>query len=153
MGECKRSGVDGVIVPDLPCVEAKELVAHARIHGIQTIFLAAPTSTKKSVATISRMSQGFIYYVSLTGVTGQRKALSGEIAGKVRYIKSVSAKPVAVGFGVSTPDQARQVAKCADAVIVGSALVKIIENNSGNRSQVISKVSGYAKSLAEAIHA
>jgi len=152
MADCRRSGVDGVIAPDLPCGEAKDMARYAKGAGVAQIFLAAPTSTKKSLGEISNMSRGFIYYVSLTGVTGARRSLPGEIARKVRSIKSISGKPVAVGFGVSTPSQAREIARSADGVIVGSALVKIIENNIGDKAAIISKVSKFAKSLAEAIH-
>lgn len=151
-GDCRRRGVDGVITPDLPCGEAKDLVRAARATGIATIFLAAPTSTGQSLREIARLSRGFIYYVSLTGVTGARKDLPKEISKKVKLIKSMSGKPVAVGFGVSTPSQARVVAGSADGVIVGSAIIKLIENNLGNKADIIHKVSKFARSLAEAIH-
>jgi len=152
MADCRRSGVDGVIVPDLPCSEAKETARYAKRTGVAQIFLAAPTSIKTSLKEISNRSRGFIYYVSLTGVTGARRSLSGEITRKVRSIKSISGKPVAVGFGVSTSSQAREVARSADGVIVGSALVKIVENNIDDKAAIISKVSKFARSLSEAIH-
>jgi tryptophan synthase alpha chain len=145
---CKSAGVDGVIIPDLPCEEAKELVRLGRKKGIATIFLAAPTSTAASIKAIAKNSSGFIYYVSLTGVTGARSRLASDIASNVRRIKAVTDKPVAVGFGISTSSQARQLAKTADGVIVGSAIVKII----GEKKNIILRVSKFARSLSKAIH-
>jgi len=145
---CRTAGVDGVIVPDLPCEEARDLVKAGRANGVATIFLAAPTSTNRSVREIIKKSRGFIYYVSLTGVTGARSALPSDIAKNLKKIKSLTDKPVAVGFGVSTPAQAAGLARHADGVIVGSAIVKIV----GEREDVITRVSRFAKSLAKAIH-
>lgn len=145
---CRASGVDGVIVPDLPSEEAGELMAAGRANGIDTIFLIAPTSTQARVKRIAGNSRGFIYYVSLTGVTGARSRLPSEILSKVRYIKSITSKPVAVGFGVSNSSQARKIARSSDGVIVGSAIVKII----GEKKNIISRVSKFSKTLAKAIH-
>ena len=149
---CKYNGVDGVIIPDLPYEEAKDLIRYARREKIATIFLAAPTSTKKRVKDIVENSTGFIYYVSLTGVTGARRELPPEVASNVRAIKSMTKKPVAVGFGISSPDQALDIAKIADGVIVGSAIVRIIADNQKNGGALISKVSNFTKNLARAIH-
>lgn len=149
---CKRSGVDGIIIPDLPFEEASELIKASRKSKIAVIFLAAPTSTGKRIKNIAKNSTGFIYYVSLTGVTGARKKLPPEVASNVRLIKSATRKPVAVGFGVSNPAQARATAKGADGVIVGSAIVKIIEDNQKNNKRLLSKISKFSKSLAKAIH-
>ncbi|MCX5666005.1 MAG: tryptophan synthase subunit alpha [Candidatus Omnitrophica bacterium] len=149
---CKYNGVDGVIIPDLPYEEAKDLIRCAKREKIATIFLAAPTSTRKRIEDIVKNSTGFIYYVSLTGVTGARSKLPPEVASNVRKIKSMTSKPVAVGFGVSTPGQARDMAKIADGVIVGSAIVKMIADNQKNNNALISKVSDFSKKLAKAIH-
>jgi len=145
---CRASGVDGVIIPDLPYEEAKETARSGMSNYVATIFLVAPTSTPERIAKIAGLSRGFIYYVSLTGVTGARASLPAEIASNVRRIKSVTDKPVAVGFGISNPEQARNVAKTADGVIVGSALVKII----GERKNGISHVRKFTQNLAKAIH-
>ncbi len=145
---CGASGVDGLIVPDLPCEEAKDLIALGKSSGLSTIFLIAPTSTPTRIKNIAKNSRGFIYYVSLTGVTGARERLPNEIVSNVRLIKSMTDKPVAVGFGISNPDQARGIAKVADGVIVGSAIVKVI----GEERAAISKISNFAKGLARAIH-
>lgn len=146
--DCRRNGVDGVIVPDLPCEEAKDLVRLGKMDDIATIFLAAPTSTRDRLRDIAKNSRGFIYYVSLTGVTGARKKLPEEIKSKVTLIKSMTKKPVCVGFGVSNPTQAKELAEVSDGVIVGSALVKII----GERGDIVSRASKFASNLARAIH-
>lgn len=148
MKSCRSCGVDGVIVPDLPCEEAGGLIRAGRSCGIATIFLVAPTSTKARAARIARDSKGFIYYVSLTGVTGARRALPHDAVSKIRAIKSLTDKPVAVGFGVSDAAQARGLAKVADGVIVGSAIVKII----GEKKSIVPRVSKFAARLAKAIH-
>jgi len=150
--ECKFKGVDGVIIPDLPYEETKDALKSARKHGIAVILLIAPTSTRKRVKDIAKSSSGFIYYVSLTGVTGTRKSLPEEVKSKVRQIKSVSNVPVCVGFGVSNARQAAAIANVADGVIVGSAIIKVIEGNLANKDRMLSKVSSFAKYLSKAIH-
>ncbi|MFA5146388.1 MAG: tryptophan synthase subunit alpha [Candidatus Omnitrophota bacterium] len=152
VADCRRKGVDGVIVPDLPFEEATELVKAARAVGLATIQLVAPTSTGERIKEIARRSTGFIYYVSLTGVTGARKGVPKDLAARVKAIKSVSKSPVSVGFGVATQEQARAIAKVADGVIVGSAIVKIIERNRKDRKGLLSRVSKFAGSLARAVH-
>jgi tryptophan synthase alpha chain len=149
---CKLNGVDGVIIPDLPYEEAEELIRCARREKISTIFLAAPTSTRKRIKYIVKNSTGFVYYVSLTGVTGVRSKLPPEVASNVRRIKSMTRKPVAVGFGISAPRQARSVAEMADGVIVGSAIVRIIADNQKNEKALLSKISNLSQKLARAIH-
>ena len=145
---CKRAGVDGVIVPDLPVEESDELVRLGRKTNTSTIFLIAPTSTKDRMRKIVRRSSGFIYYVSSTGVTGTRRSLPADIVENIRTIRSMTIKPIAVGFGVSDPKQAKLVAKTADGVIVGSAIVKLI----AERNNLIPRVSLFAKSLSMVIH-
>ncbi len=145
-------GVDGVIIPDLPIEEAQPLMRCAKKKGISTVFLAAPTSTRKRVGKIVQSSNGFIYYVSLTGVTGARRDLPPEVAAKVRMIKSMTKKPVLVGFGISSPGQARGIAKAADGVIVGSAIVKIVADNGKNAKALLSKISSFSKRIARAVH-
>lgn len=123
LGDAASSGVDGLIIPDLPPDEAREFIKEARRAGVATIFLAAPTSTPERIKKVVNASSGFIYYVSITGITGSRLALEG-IAEAVQAIRKLTPKPVAVGFGVSTPEEAAAVAGAADGVIVGSAIVK-----------------------------
>lgn len=122
-----RAGVDGVIVPDLPPEEAGELETYSQRKGLDMIFLLAPTSTEERVRMIAGRSRGFIYYVSLTGTTGTRDSLSGGLLEKVGNIKKVALLPVLVGFGISGPEQAGKAARISDGVIVGSAIVRMIE--------------------------
>ncbi|MDO8536048.1 MAG: tryptophan synthase subunit alpha [Candidatus Omnitrophota bacterium] len=152
VADCSLKGVDGVIIPDLPIEEAKPLMSYAGKMDISVIFLAAPTSTRKRIGMIVKRSRGFIYYVSLTGVTGTRRDLPAEVISNVRMIKYMTTKPVAVGFGISTPIQARKMAEAADGVIIGSAIVKIIADNQKNKKIMISKVASFSKKLSRAIH-
>lgn len=155
VSDCVRHGVDGVIIPDLPPDEADELTAAAKGRDFATIFLLSPTSTTERIRLVSGKSRGFIYYVSLTGITGARANLPAarlrELASRVRLIKRYSDKPVCVGFGVSRPGHVRQIAKAADGVIVGSAIVKAIENNMG-RKDFTKRVGDYIIRLTEASH-
>lgn len=146
----KKSGVDGVIVPDLPPEEGADIIKACKKYDIDTIFLASPTSTPERIKLISSKSKGFIYYVSLLGVTGQRRNLSESIKEKVGLIKRISKKPVAVGFGISTPEQVKFIAGFADGVIVGSAVVKIIEKNLKN-PRLAEKVTLFVRALRKAV--
>lgn len=149
--DCVRGGVDGVIIPDLPPDEADELIAAAKKTDFATIFLLSPTSTPDRIKLVSRKSKGFIYYVSLTGITGARAILPKELVSRVRLIKRYSDKPVCVGFGVSRPVQVREIARAADGVIVGSAIVKEMERYS-KRKDFIKRVGDYVQKLTEASH-
>lgn len=120
------SGVDGVIIPDLPPDEGKEIAGALREKGLDLVYLLAPTSSFKRQRMITRASKGFVYFVSVTGVTGVRRALPASVLKQVAALRKRSANPVCVGFGVSTPDQARAVARSSDGVIIGSALVKAL---------------------------
>lgn len=122
--DASSAGVDGVIVPDLPPDEAANLITHARTSGLDTIFLLAPTSTETRIHKVVRASTGFIYYVPITGITGSKLALDVSVESHIRRIRNVTDKPVAVGFGISTPEEAAGISRFADGVIVGSAIVK-----------------------------
>jgi len=123
-------GVDGVVIPDLPPDESEELMAAAGSRGLDVIFLLAPTSTQERINFVAERASGFIYCISLTGVTGVRDRLPEDIRSLVQRIKARTEFPVCVGFGISTPDQAREVAEIADGVIVGSAIVALLESHS-----------------------
>ncbi len=123
----RASGVAGLVVPDLPTEEGRALQRAARRAGVATVFLAAPTSPRARLRAIARASTGFIYYVSVTGTTGARRHLPPELRRGVRQVKRFTRKPVCVGFGISTPAQARAVGRMADGVIVGSALIRALE--------------------------
>ena len=129
------AGVDGVIVPDLPVEEAADLIKNARRHALDTIFLAAPTSGDERLKKVARASRGFIYFVSMTGITGARLEVkdSDALSASVSKLREFSGgRPVAVGFGVSTPGEAAIVAGLADGVIVGSAIVKRAAEDTGS---------------------
>lgn len=126
------SGVDGVLCVDLPPGEAARDFAPAlQQHGIDTIFLLAPTSTRQRIEEVSEAATGFVYYVSRTGVTGVQSKLEGELGKEVKRVRRRLKLPLAVGFGISTPGQVASVAKIADGVVVGSALVRIVEEHRG----------------------
>lgn len=118
------AGVDGVIIPDLPPEEGKDFIKLSQDAGLSTIFLVAPTSTKDRIKYITSASSGFVYYVSMTGITGAKLDMERTFKNHIAYVKKTSDKPVAVGFGVSTPEDAKTIAQIADGVIVGSAIVK-----------------------------
>ncbi len=126
---CIKSGINGLIVPDLPPEEGKELEGITRKHDLDLIYLLAPTSTDDRVAVVVERSRGFIYLVSLTGVTGARDKLSPELEGFVKRVRQKARQPLCVGFGISTPEQAGHVASMADGVIVGSRLIQLIEED------------------------
>lgn len=144
------AGVAGVIVPDLPPEEADEWLAAAEAAGLDTILLVAPNTSRERLKLIIEKTSGFLYYVATTGVTGSRFAVSPEILALVEYTRSESTAPVAVGFGISTPEQARVVGRVADGVIVGSALIQEIGSKSGSAEQVAA-ASRLAVSLAGAL--
>ena len=122
----KDSGIDGFIVPDLPPEEAESFKEIANKNGLDMIFLLAPTSHEERIKKIGDMSDSFIYYVSLTGITGERETLPWqELEEKVKQIKKITGKFVAVGFGVSKKEHTQKLSKIADGVIVGSAIVKL----------------------------
>lgn len=124
--QAAASGVDGVLIVDLPPEEAEEEVLPAlRAEGLDTIFLLAPTSTRERVERVARLGSGFVYYVSRTGTTGVREQLPESLAREVAAVRKRVKLPVAVGFGVSSPEQVAEVAACADGVVVGSALVRL----------------------------
>ena len=124
--DLRAAGGDGMILPDLPPDEADTLVPLAREAGLATVFLVAPTSTEARLATVTAASRGFVYAVSVTGVTGARDSVGGEVADLVARTRAHTDLPVAVGFGVGSPETAHEVALAADGVVVGSHLVRTI---------------------------
>src|SRR5512134_902935 len=147
VNDAAAAGLDGVILPDLPPEEAGVLIPAAKKAGLDTIFLLAPTSTEERIKIVCRAAQGFVYYVSLTGVTGARAGVQSSVEESLRKIKAHTDKPVAVGFGISTPDQAAQIARWgADGVIVGSALVKVMEEY-GSSPELIGKAVVFTQAL------
>lgn len=141
--EALAAGVDGVLVTDLPPEEAGDWLAAARAEGLDTVFLAAPTSPDERLRRIAAASRGFVYAISRTGVTGERHALSSDAAPLVARLKALTREPVALGFGISTPEQVRAAAALADGVVVGSALVRFLEE----------QPAGHVKGLVAALRA
>jgi tryptophan synthase alpha chain len=141
--EAVSAGVNGIIIPDLIPDEAEDIMVNAKTHGLDTIFLLAPTSTEERIKKVARASTGFIYYVSVTGITGSQILLDTPMKDTLSLIKKITGKPVAVGFGISTPEQASAAAELADGIIVGSAIVRLISEGRDIR--------GFVKALKKAI--
>jgi len=148
--DCRDAGVDGVLCVDLPPEEAGEYKASLDSQDIATIFLLAPTSTDTRIKTVSRQCTGFVYYVSRTGVTGERAQVEQDAREMVSRIKRHTDKPVAVGFGISKPEHAAEIARYADGVIVGSAIVRMI-GELGDSPETAARVGAFAESLAKAV--
>jgi tryptophan synthase alpha chain len=134
-----EAGVDGALMTDLPVEEAHEYLQHMREKELATVFLAAPTSTDARLKAIAGASTGFVYGVSRTGVTGARKELTDDAQKLVRRLRKFTKLPVAVGFGISTPEQFAAVGEFADAGVVGSAIVQTIESNPGKEAQAVAE--------------
>lgn len=127
--KCAQAGVDGLIIPDLPPEEGEELEQLTQRHELDLIYLLTPTSTEERINLVASRSSGFIYLVSLTGVTGPRDRLPEELESFVTKVRERTQKPLCVGFGVSTPEQARRIAKVADGVIIGSRVIQLLEED------------------------
>jgi tryptophan synthase alpha chain len=124
---CSQAGVDGLIVPDLPPEEGEELQSAARGQMLDLIYLLAPSSTAERISQVAKKSSGFIYLVSLTGVTGPRENLPEGLEDFVHLVRQKASQPLCVGFGISTPEQAQRAARVADGIIVGSRLIQLME--------------------------
>ncbi|MDH3745101.1 MAG: tryptophan synthase subunit alpha [Acidobacteriota bacterium] len=149
--QASSSGVDGVLCVDLPPHEAAEEYTQAlRDRGVDTIFLLAPTSDRYRVREVAAASTGFVYYVSRTGVTGATGELPKELVREAKKLRRRLEQPLAVGFGISTPEQAGAVSKVADGVVVGSALVRTVEEM-GDDPELVKRLEGQARQLAEAL--
>jgi tryptophan synthase alpha chain len=144
---CADLGVDGIIIPDLPYEEKDELAEIAASFGVDVISLIAPTSEQR-IKQIAQEATGFIYVVSSMGVTGMRSEIKTDLAAIIEVVRGASSIPIAVGFGINTPQQAGEIAKIADGVIVGSAIVKIIEKHGDNAGAYIYE---YVRSMKNAV--
>lgn len=143
---CAEVGIDGLIVPDLPPEEGAELETATQEYNLDLIYLLAPTSTEERIDLVAKKSRGFIYLVSLTGVTGAREALPMELESFVASVRRRVQQPLCVGFGVSSPEQARRVARVANGVIVGSRIIQLIEGENP-----LPRVQSFIESLRNAI--
>jgi len=148
------AGFAGAIIPDLPVEESDEVHEAAKGRDFPIIFLIAPTTPLERQKKIAEASQGFIYYVSVTGITGARDTLPEDVLKNVSALKQMTPKPVCIGFGISKPEQARELAKVGDGVIVGSAIVKIIAEYSSEPAEIlVKKVGDFVEPLIRAVKA
>ena len=148
--KAKDAGVDGILVVDLPPEESSELRRYTDRKGIDFISLIAPTTGAERIGQIAKKASGFLYYISITGVTGTATPVIEDIQRDVERIREASVLPIAVGFGISTPEQAREIAPVADGVVVGSAFVRLIEE-SGGRENLAAQVSSFARRIKSAL--
>jgi len=146
----QESGIDGMLVVDLPPEESAGLRAHCRNYGLSLVHLATPVSDAQRLKLVAASSSGFVYYVSVTGITGARAHLPKDIKSHILELKKISNLPVAVGFGISRPEQAAQIAGVADGVVVGSALVSVIEKY-GASPELIPRVQKFCKAFKSAM--
>ena len=148
----KSAGLDGVIIVDLPPEEADEVRPHLSAHGLHLVRLATPTTDAARLPAVLEGASGFLYYVAVAGITGQNSADAGDIAEAVARLKAATALPVAVGFGVKTPEQAAAIARHADAVVVGSAIVSLIgEAHARLSNNIGGEVERFVSGLANAV--
>lgn len=148
--KAKISGVSGVLVVDLPPEEGEDYLDHLKQNGIDSVFLAAPTTKRERLKKIEEASSAFVYYVSRMGVTGAKSDISPSLKEEVAMVRAGVRQPVVVGFGISTPEQAKQVSALADGVVVGSAIVKIIEEL-GYSDALLPTLKNYVSSMVRAI--
>ena len=147
---CAEAGIDGLIVPDLPPEEGTELENITRSYGLDLVYLLAPTSSEGRIEQVASRSRGFIYLVSLTGVTGAREALPDELENFVARVRQKAHQPLCVGFGISTPEEALRVAKIADGVIIGSRIIQLIKEGGDTLSNLKAFIQGMRHALDEA---
>jgi tryptophan synthase alpha chain len=152
LNEAASAGLDGVIVPDLPVEESTALLENATRRDLKLIQLITPTTSRQRAVEIARSTTGFIYYVSVAGITGERKALPDEVVEAVSWLRTQTELPICVGFGISSPDQIRQLAPVADGLIVGSAIVRRL-SQAINRppAEVIPEIGQFVAELASAL--
>jgi len=149
--DAAQAGVDGVLLVDMPPEEADDFLQAANVHGLNVIFLLTPTSDLSRIQTVNKLGRGFIYYVTVTGVTGARQEVSESLANELEKVKRSITLPVMAGFGISTVEQAASIAALADGVVVGSAIVKLFQEHSGD--QLRHELKGFVRSLKQAISA
>ncbi len=146
----QEAGVDGLLTVDLPPEEAEELLPLLKSHGLQAIFLLAPTSTSARIATVAKLAGGFIYYVSLKGVTGAGHLDVGSVKERLTEIRQHSSLPIMVGFGIKDADSAKAIGQLADGVVVGSALVSVLGDSTSNE-QALAAIEGKVASIRQAL--
>ena len=148
-----EAGVDGALLTDLPVEEASEYLETMKTHKLAPVFLAAPTSTEQRLRDVGKHSRGFVYAISRTGITGTRQELAGDARSLVERLRTHTKLPIAVGFGVSTPEQFAEVGTFADAAVIGSAIVQRIEQNLGHEATAVSEFLSSLTGAAQAARA
>lgn len=144
----KMAGFDGLILPDLPPPEAQSVCSQVRAAGLETTLLVAPTTAPERRKEIAELSSGFIYYLSISGITGERKALPADLSAKVKELRQSAGKPVCVGFGVSQAEHVKQLSDIADGAIVGSGVVRRMKETAGQGPLAVAKsVGAYCREL------
>jgi len=144
--DAAKAGIDGCLLTDASVDEAADYIGAMHRHGLDTVFLAAPTSTERRLRLVAQYSTGFVYLVSRTGVTGERESLSNQAAPLIRAVRAVTDLPLAVGFGISRPEHVAELGRQVEAVVVGSAIVRMIEKNADNPSLEI-QLESFAREL------
>src|SRR5262249_5583511 len=152
LGDAATAGLDGLIVPDLPVEESAALLEKATSKGLSLIQLITPTTPRERALEIVRSTTGFVYYVSVAGITGERKGVPAELVETVNWLRTQTELPICIGFGISGPDQVRQLAAAADGLIVGSAIVRrLAEAVHLPRAEVIRGIGEFVEVLAKAL--
>ncbi len=153
--DAAKAGIDGTIIPDLPLEEAAPWIKACRSSGLANILLVAPNTPEERIKRIVKASKGFIYYVSVLGITGARTTLPPEVSQGLERVKSFTRKPVAVGFGISKPEQVKALSASADGIIVGSAIVRLVEksfcaSDATSRQEAVGEIGDFIESLKKA---
>jgi tryptophan synthase alpha chain len=148
--DAHASGADGILCVDMPPEEADDLQPACDAAGLDMIFLLTPTSDRHRIARVKARARGFVYYVSITGTTGAAAPVAAEVAGMVRTVKDATGVPVGVGFGITEPAQAREVARFADAVVVGTAVMRLVEQHPG--AALLPAAHDFFSRMAAAVH-
>jgi tryptophan synthase alpha chain len=152
LNDAATAGLDGLIVPDLPVEESAGLMEKATARGLKLIQLITPTTPRERAVQIARSTTGFVYYVSVAGITGERQSLPAELVETVGWLRTQTDLPICIGFGISGPDQVRQLAPVADGLIVGSAIVRrLAEAINRPRADVVREISQFVGALAQVL--
>ena len=151
IAQAKKADIDGVIVVDYPPEECEQFAAQAKKHDIDPIFLLAPTSTDKRIEQVGRVGSGYLYYVSLRGITGAAHIDLGDVAARIPKIRAATKLPIGVGFGIRDAESARKVAQAADAVVIGSRIIQEIEEAGADKA--VARVKAFLKPIREALDA
>jgi tryptophan synthase alpha chain len=146
------AGLDGLIVPDLPVEESSSLMEKVTARGLKLIHLITPTTPRERAVQIARSTTGFVYYVSVAGITGERQTIPAELVDTVGWLRTQTDLPICIGFGISGPDQVRHLAPVADGLIVGSAIVRrLAEAINRPRADVVREIAGFVGALAQVL--